>query len=814
MLSRSGFSIRRLISNRKPASFEDEGDAYFIQDEIDTLKASFKESRIISWRTPMGLRKGTRQSGLDFDIRRTEDIHKITVKIPALPGTPSSSTSSLCSCEHHIDHTSPRSSPRQANDRSPQRSPLLCPTQLEDASHLKSRSPSPQTLDENPHLQPLVSTPEHVELAQEPKTDLPKPVSPSLEDANAVSIQVRTVGNEPPELLGKGGVDSFSEDIQQLIRETDEAFKPRHSFSEAPFSSSLFQEIAEVDHAQDVKPATPAPLMRSKSQRSQSSARTPTKPHVLLATPTRFPSISKTKRTRSKKSRRRSRANLGQSSGWTLPESARDLFTIRLFQRIEVNETLPESTLQEIRMSRACQSPPERHIEAMEKRDETARSDTPVETSHSGDLTSHNSDAIANLAVTPTMEAVDTPQSLAYNQEEEATQVDSTTTIEMPQTTHEEQQKPSVVSNEVEEKESTLPIMLVVEEEPPGKSKSIAVPAVPVRHQPRRLPSRQMLVPPLPTIPEVIATGPEQAIPSPTSVLPPPWATTKINEDDYIFLQSTPYTLTMPTFRHGPIRLTKADMSIGKLASAVDDTLDWTAFQMAILGGAGDFFSEPTDYSRPSDAELKELDDYIAWFDSFGFDGSGKLAVTADSKPRGRSPPSSTPSPSSSKSSSPRSTGRASPRPRRPDMHSRRQSPRTRRASPGATRLDDTPIPAPARTEPPEGPYHCADVGMHPLAPRPQPIDKKGMANSNTASNRKSTAAKNHVGLEIDSTRRPSNESTQSMPQSPMLDLVVSHDVEGNEYIVPMGFNLGHDLGDFLKWEAEHVFGGYYGPDP
>ena len=36
-----------------------------------------------------------------------------------------------------------------------------------------------------------------------------------------------------------------------------------------------------------------------------------------------------------------------------------------------------------------------------------------------------------------------------------------------------------------------------------------------------------------------------------------------------------------------------------------------------------------------------------------------------------------------------------------------------------------------------------------------------------------------------------------------MMDLVVSHDVEGNEYMVPMGFNLSHDLGDFLTWNAE-----------
>jgi hypothetical protein len=60
----------------------------------------------------------------------------------------------------------------------------------------------------------------------------------------------------------------------------------------------------------------------------------------------------------------------------------------------------------------------------------------------------------------------------------------------------------------------------------------------------------------------------------------------------------------------------------------------------------------------------------------------------------------------------------------------------------------------------------------------------------------------------IDAARRPSVDSIQSLPQSPMMDMVVSHDVEGNEYMVPMGFNLSHDLGDFLTWHAEHVSGG------
>ena len=46
--------------------------------------------------------------------------------------------------------------------------------------------------------------------------------------------------------------------------------------------------------------------------------------------------------------------------------------------------------------------------------------------------------------------------------------------------------------------------------------------------------------------------------------------------------------------------------------------------------------------------------------------------------------------------------------------------------------------------------------------------------------------------------------SVESLPPSPMLDLVISS-LSKDKEVIPMGFNLGHDLGDFLRWEAQHV---------
>jgi hypothetical protein len=46
------------------------------------------------------------------------------------------------------------------------------------------------------------------------------------------------------------------------------------------------------------------------------------------------------------------------------------------------------------------------------------------------------------------------------------------------------------------------------------------------------------------------------------------------------------------------------------------------------------------------------------------------------------------------------------------------------------------------------------------------------------------------------------DESVESLPLSPMLDLTPSC---LHKEVIPMGYNLGHDIGDFLKWEVQHV---------
>ena len=47
-------------------------------------------------------------------------------------------------------------------------------------------------------------------------------------------------------------------------------------------------------------------------------------------------------------------------------------------------------------------------------------------------------------------------------------------------------------------------------------------------------------------------------------------------------------------------------------------------------------------------------------------------------------------------------------------------------------------------------------------------------------------------------------EYAESLPPSPMLDLSPPN-LNKEDGVIPMGYNLGHDLGDFLDWETHYV---------
>ncbi|KAF9773670.1 hypothetical protein IL306_008471 [Fusarium sp. DS 682] len=276
----------------------------------------------------------------------------------------------------------------------------------------------------------------------------------------------------------------------------------------------------------------------------------------------------------------------------------------------------------------------------------------------------------------------------------------------------------------------------------------------------------------LPSIPEVmvVAAAKEKSDIEPPASTPTAETTNmKMEEnDEYFYLKSTPYTLTKPSFRHGPITLAKAE--VGKGVKTMDETLDWTAFQMAILGGAGDFLQDMS-----SEEDAKQVEEITSWFDTFGFETYGVLI------------PGEVPEPEPVAVSGSEHT---------PSMRSSAQSTLSSTPSTVDTDID---LPIPVGAEFPSGFWNAPAPGQN--------LDKAKFYNS--------TGLKRWVG-EGRPKRPSSHSSEESLPPSPMMPLVV-HMGDGEADIpdtVPMGYNLGHDLPDFLKWEAENVYASGFSISP
>ncbi|KAG9258145.1 uncharacterized protein F5Z01DRAFT_320060 [Emericellopsis atlantica] len=212
--------------------------------------------------------------------------------------------------------------------------------------------------------------------------------------------------------------------------------------------------------------------------------------------------------------------------------------------------------------------------------------------------------------------------------------------------------------------------------------------------------------------------------------------TLKAEEDDeFYYLKSTPYTLTVPSFRHGPIAFAKSDL--GRGAKTMDETLDWTAFQMAILG-AGEFLPDMYD-----EGDARYADDLQTWFADFGFETHGQLV-----------PESWPPSPPSSSRSSISSV----------------------------------------EGDLPEADYDTTKFfrgkGLKRWTMEGKPKDGSV---SNGAS-RKRNDSSSPVTLVVDEDDKVATKQHE--------EEAVKKD--------GLSYNLQHDLGDFLKWEAQHM-GGFYG---
>ncbi|OHE93716.1 hypothetical protein CORC01_10943 [Colletotrichum orchidophilum] len=711
-MSRSSFSIRRLISPRRSQTINERrhsGDSIGSED-LSLFKYRRKQQKSKSWaptRRPSNP-KSRRPSREETLARRTQSIKRIPAESPSCPqGSPNSSSSSLCSCECHTDTASTNTSYG-----------TLCSPRLQERP---SRSTAPKRLADRRHL--CISP-----LSPPPSSTLrPKSTEAynKAHEAGDIDLSEHPALREtmtPPPTPEDNGLDRWSLNVQQLIRETDEAFKAvGTAIEEAKVAVSTFppHTEAQAHHAPTslaslklAKPDSPSlPLLRLQS--SNSTPALPPPPSSASVS-----SASKPRRRTSKKSKR-VKMRPRKSSRWQLGEDVADILTGQFFRKVEVDELLTPDRLHALRVERESQSQPRRSTDTL-RTISTDGSETPVEPFHLQDLLSRIGAAGAKTTITPS-EAMTPPELL-----------DSSVRRDLPFKEKSPRRKTPVTKDEYEADDPTM----------------VAPPPPPAKNPARFLPRPQ--APLLATIPEVVVTTPDvggHSAENSNSTAARTFA--PVDEDDFVFLSSTPFTFNHPAFRHGRIRLPKSEVVKG-LTIDPDDTLDWTAFQMAILGGAGDLFSDPADFSQRSETE--ETANLAAWFDGFGFDSHGRLLTSDEPASRLQR------SRASTTELSPKSFGRAA---------------------------RDSELPIPVRAEHPTGFWNEGNINASKFLTHGCNIRRWTM--------------EGHP-------KRHNRESVESLPPSPMMDLVMMRGSDGEPEVVPMGYNLGHDLGDFLRWEAENVY--------
>lgn len=248
------------------------------------------------------------------------------------------------------------------------------------------------------------------------------------------------------------------------------------------------------------------------------------------------------------------------------------------------------------------------------------------------------------------------------------------------------------------------------------------------------------------------------------------------------------------------IRSAKSDLenhpNPSRLADEAVD-LDWTAFQMVILGGAGDPFSHSN--------EADDADDLVSWFVDLGLGLPGALLTCVEQDEASRKAhelPALQKARDEERRGQKKSRVRQemtqvpNARPATPAMLIGERTPpatvTTAGTQPELMQINSLPIPVLQHLGLDGRLFNRQSLGLQSGFAVPRLANASGSAQ----------AAEDRARWYAERGRQ---ESADSLPQSPILDLLVSRGTDGGEYVVPMGSSLGHDLGDFLRWEASHV---------
>lgn len=700
MLSRSGLTIRKLIPHRR-LSDEDMSRAEPKKEDnplvswTDYDGASGGDGRVYAASRPSGTSERRKRAPGPIIATSPLTHSDILRPLPPLPSeTPRSSASSSCRCERHTECDCPllswkRRSPRYSTSSSSK-------GDSEEPSLLSCVSTSGPVHPLTPHIPRS-----RFYLSNDPQSEGDVPLPLSFEErSEEVVIKERPSEDTPSQQL--------SEDIQQFMQETEDAFKSIGS----SFSS-----------AHESTPPTPPPkekvYIKNPSAKAHSTFGLPPGNPPDGTTPLQKPKMRRSRKSKQMKAARPTRKSAAPKKAgrsgprWTLSENVSELLSGRLFRGVEADEMLTPDQIEAFKQQRITKLQVDKMAEALEK--ELAA--TAMEHLDIGDLPSRSGSADSQTDIDAGARANE-KRTVSFAEDDISRSL-----------LGDRQQKNNT--------SSTLP------EQQMPLYRNQTFPSVSSRHT--RSSSRRLMSE-LPSIPETKSTS------------------------EYVYLRSSVRSLITPNIRHGAIRFSKSDL----VRLGGDDGLDWTAFQMAILGGAGDLFSESDDEIRRQ--EEKEIADITDWFDSWHFEGTGKLVDSNYEAPSPTSTFSGDEIPDLSYSEI-ESDSAHSPQ-RRP-----RDGWRKSRAS-TSPQLD----------------YNLTK-GRKQASPH-YFADGRAAADSAWAkdSEQKQVVVKRH--------------SANSLPPSPMLDLRVIRSDNGDDLdVVPMGYNLGHDLGDFLKWEAEHAYaGGFNSP--
>ncbi|KAI1132778.1 hypothetical protein F5Y10DRAFT_230755 [Nemania abortiva] len=719
MLSRSGLTIRKLIPHRRLSD-----------EDLNGAEPKMEDALLVSWTEKDGSSGGggggggkihatsrpyNRRKRAPAPIIATSPLthSDILRPLPPLPSeTPRSSESSSCRCELHDECDCPLL-------REKRRSPLYSISSKGDGedppllSCISTSDPDDTLTHHIPRSRFYLSN------GSKSKGDVTRPLSSPEEHK-----EVTTKGRESEETLSH----ELSDNVQQFMQEAEDAFKAIGNTL-----SAVHEPPPPTPPPKEVKEA----LSKSPSAQTRSSFESSPETPPKDSTPLQQPKMRKSKKSKQIRSIRPMRKvtapKQAARSGprWTLTENVSELLTGKLFHKIEADEMLTPDQIEAFKQQRITKLQVDKMAEALEQ-----ELVDPIEPFDFDDFSLRLGSTGANTdmeALAEEKPAISFPEDMVHQNF-------------LPDAQRQNTASPAAL------------------EQRPAFQKTKSFPVMAPRHV--RSSSRK-LVTELPIIPETspLPRASDDFYPSNESSDSLGIALAS----EYVYFKSPSHSLTIPTIMHGDIRLSKSDL-LPDMKLGGDDGLDWTAFQMAILGGAGDLFSESDDTIRRIEAE--EVADITEWWDSWHFESTGKLVTSDYEAPSPTSTLSGDEIPDLSYSEI------ESDNPRSPH-HTLREAQRKSRASGLQLDLDLT-----------KGKKHSRSHYFG---------DGRGNADDT---------------WQRDSEKEILNrEGANSLPPSPMLDLRVIRNGDDVD-VVPMGYNLGHDLGDFLKWEAEHAYAGDFNSPP